>query len=311
MSEKYILCRPDAGLNDMLTQIEIMHRYAELADRIVVVDAGYKHGFFFQDSFSKYFISKDARLALDVSHIKQPIDELTTFPAALFGRASSYKPLWSDMLGNWVDTDSNVQLTFDMRRKYDEQLLIHHQCGGNQNALFALTKIIVADEIINSLAERIDAIGAPFSAIHIRNTDYKTDYKTAINALKESIFFPVFIATDNSECRNYCVSVFGRNNVKFFSSLPDDGNPIHLNRSFAPLFRRNADSILDLLTIALSTKFYKIALDGSLHGMQYSGFSVLAENLITYDGVLVSLLGPTRQALSILQKAFTWRQKLK
>ncbi|MDH2314056.1 hypothetical protein [Methylobacterium brachiatum] len=308
MPEQYIICRPDAGLTDMLTQIEMTHRYAEQTNRIVVVDTDYKHSFFFRDNFSKYFTSKDDRLTLDISHILKPIDEMTTFPSVLSGRASSYKPLWSDTIGNWVDAETYIQLSFDMRKKYNENILIHHQCGGNQSALFALTKLTVREEILDLLAERIDAIGSPFSAIHIRNTDYKTNYRAAVDLLKNSITFPVFIATDNLECRNYCISAFGERNVRFFSCLPDDGKPIHLNHSFSSLFSRNADSILDLLTLALSSKFYKINLDGSLHGTQFSGYSILAENLITYDGILVSLLGTSSRAKSILQRAFTWRK---
>ena len=35
--EKYVLCRPDAGLNFMLCQIETAYQYAERTDRVVVV----------------------------------------------------------------------------------------------------------------------------------------------------------------------------------------------------------------------------------------------------------------------------------
>lgn len=311
MLDRYVICRPDAGLNDILTQIEVTHRYAEQAGRVVVVDTAYLYAAFFRDDLSKYFSSQDQRIILSIDSISDKIDTMTAYPRALCGRISSYKPLWSDEVGNWIDEHSRVSLTFDMSRRYEEQVLLHHQCGGNQIALFAFTKLVLSEYIVDRLLERIEALGGPFCAIHIRHSDYRTDYVTGINAIKNDIFFPVFIATDSLECRNYCTTVFGERNVRFFSNLPDDGNPIHLNSHFSTIFERNVESILDLFTLALATRYYKLSLDGTLHGARFSGYSILAENLITYDGVLASALGPSRRAQLILQKAFAWRRSFR
>lgn len=309
MANKYVLCPPDAGINDMLCQIELAYRYAEQTNRIVIVDTAYENSFHFHDKFSNYFSSSDPRLILDADTLEASFDTMTVAPWAMSNRLRSYKPVYSHEFHNFADAETGTQLTFDIARHYHEDMLLHHACGGGQKSIFALSKLVLHPKIVDMLKQRIDAIGEPYSAIHIRNTDYQTDYIKAIDQIKGLIRAPVFIATDSLSCRNYCIETFGKDNVRFFSDLPEEETSLHLNKNFNTAMKRNSDSLLDLLTCALSTQFFKISLKENAIGMRYSGFSLLAENLITYDGIMVSLLGATDAADAVFRKAFTWRRQ--
>lgn len=307
MSKKYVLSRPDAGLNDILCQIEMAYQYARQTDRIVVVDTGYKYKTYFHDKFSNYFSSLDDRLVLDPDFLQDSFDSMTVVPSTLKGRLNSYIPQWDQSYGNYIDAETGVPLLFDLTNDYEEDILVRQTCGGNDLSILALQKLVLRESIINYLHQRIDAIGRPFSAIHIRNTDYQTDYRHVVDQMVGSILLPVFVATDSLSCRQFCQTAFGRQNVIFFSDLPEDELPIHYGSNFRSPFERNVEAILDLMTLSLANEYYKIPIRTEDGVEKYSGFSDLAENLMKNSGVLVSLLGKTNSAASIVQKIKVWQ----
>ena len=306
--QRYVLCRPDAGLNDILCQIELMHRYADRSGRILIVDTAYANSITFKDEMCNYFTSKESNLVLSARNLIESFDSMVVFPPALQGRVNGYYPWVRDERDEIVDWETGIPVSFDMSMDYPHQLLVHHAYGGGAISLFALTKLTINDNIIDQLVERMDTIGSPYSAIHIRNTDYKTNYKPTIERLRNSVLTPVFISTDSLECRNYCEQAFGAQNVLYFSKIPHDGKAIHYNQGFSDIFQRNADAILDLLMLALSSRFHRVSRDGSPDGA-VRGYSMLAENLFTYDGILLSLFGTSSRALTILKRAIEWRKQ--
>jgi hypothetical protein len=170
-----------------------------------------------------------------------------------------------------------------------------------------LKKLVLQEHITDLLRQRIEAIGQPFGAVHIRNTDYQSHYRPIVDQMAGSILLPVFVATDSLKCRQYCESVFGRNNVIHFSELPDEESPIHINRNFRSAFERNSEAILDLLTLALSNEYYKIPLKRDDQVEWYSGFSNLAGNLMRNSEILTSLFGNTSSAKTIIETVSAWQ----
>ena len=305
----YVLCRPDAGLNDILCQIEFMHRYATQSKRTLVVDTAYENSLYFKDHFSNYFNTSASNLILDIKEIAPYFDRMRTFPEEITGRVNSYLAWPSPEHQNFADHHTGTRLSFDASQVYEHQLLVHHSWGGGNLSLFALTKLNLVDPIVDALIDRIDTIGEPFSAIHIRNTDYKTDYIQCIQQIKDSILTPVFLATDDYECRNYCIDLLGSENVKYFSDLPEEDIPLHANHTFTDPYKRNVDAILDLLTLALSTCFYRIGIDGTLSGTA-TGYATLAENLTRHDGIVLSVLGINQKSIALFKKISEWRKSV-
>lgn len=293
----------------MLCQIEAAYAYAEKTARVVVVDTNYRNARAFKDKLSTYFSSRADQLILDLDAVKDSIDKMTVFPEYLSGRLSTYKPNWGNDVSNWCDSDTGLKLSFNFDEMYTEQILLHHACGGGQASLKALSRLQLRDAVIDLLEQRINAIGQSFSAIHIRNTDYKTDYRSQLEGLKDRVHLPVFVATDDSACREYCIELFGKKSVRYFSSLPEEsGVPLHAEYLHTSIFIRNSEAILDLLTLALATDLFKISLSPNAHHVTYSGFSLLAENLKNAPDILAALIGSSLKGRSILGRTAAWRR---
>lgn len=295
----------------MLCQIALACLYAEARERVAIVDSDYEHARSFKDRFSNYFESRTDSLMLDTDAIAAEMDRLTVFPSELSGRLNSYRIAWCEADEHWADAETGARLAFDLLSPYDEDILLRHTCGGGPASLLALARMRLKGPLLEMLSRRLEAIGAPFSAIHIRHTDYRCDYVAAIEALKPRVSLPLFVATDNAACRDHCIEVFGADNVRSFSNLPETcGVPLHKDGPHTSLAARNAEAILDLMTLALASRFFKIPLSQNVQKAEYSGFSLLAENLRNHDSLVASLLGPSATSEGILRRAWSWRKAM-
>lgn len=288
---RYLLCRPQGGLNDILCQIEKCCRYAEKTDRVVLVDTNFANSDFFCDSFANYFSSRQKRVLLNAENFPDSLNALDVFPMFLFGRIDTYKTFINSEIRQFCDTETELPVTFDFDRNYPHTLLIHHNSGGGMLSLFALLRLQIVDAIADELLTRINHIGSPYTGIHIRNTDYKTNYGRFLRDFKPQPDETMFLATDNHNTLKEFERVFGKDRIYSFSSLPSTSNPIHTEKlPIEERFTRNRDAILDLLMLALSRKLYLFKLEENQIGAQFSGFSKLAYELWDSKIVLKHLI---------------------
>ncbi len=89
-SVRLLLCRPQAGLTDILSQIGKCLRYADRFNRTVIVEMDFKGAVHFRDDFGVYFTSHDPRLVLSSRAFTSQFDRLVAFPSNLTGRINSY-----------------------------------------------------------------------------------------------------------------------------------------------------------------------------------------------------------------------------
>ena len=140
MAERYVLCRPQGGLNDMLCQIEACCEYAAKFDRKVIVDTAFGGSLYFRDVFGRYFVSQDNLLILqNYEEIIKAAGDLI-FPRFIADRIDNYQSDYDDNDG-WVDSISRLPLTFDFAKNYTESMLLHHQAGGGRKSFNALTRL--------------------------------------------------------------------------------------------------------------------------------------------------------------------------
>lgn len=281
--ERILLCRPQGGLNDMLCQIEKCCQYAEQTARIVIVDTNYKHARYFKDDLENYFVSRSPRLVLSARRHAEALNGLRVFPEFLAGRVNEYTSARNHETGLECESETRLPVTFDFSRDYPHPLLVHHQSGGGEISILALMRMRLQAALASELMRRIDSIGAPYSAIHVRHTDYQTNYRQAIEELKCAPDGLLFVATDNRRVLEEFIAELGEERVFSFSaSSLSSGEPIHrLRPADAGSFARNRDAILDLFMLALSEKLYLLKLENKRDTTfsAYSGFSRLARNL--------------------------------
>jgi hypothetical protein len=278
---KLLLCRPQGGLNDILSEIGKCIKYGRRFNRKVYVETDYHGSNHFNDDFAYYFQTTDQTLILDGKEIIKTFDPLPVVPHFIQGRVNTYRSLIG---GTGIDEATRQAITFDFSRNHNENILLHHANGQlkGRNALIALSCLRVSEELSEKLKVRQSVLGSDYSAIHIRHTDYKTDYQRRLQKIAPKIMGRIFVATDNREVLDYCKTLFGAARVFSFSHLPeDDAEPLHHSRRMDGMRQRNTDAILDLFTLALARRYFFFRrISTHFHLIpRYSGFSVLAERL--------------------------------
>ena len=299
---KYVLCRPKCGLNDALVRIMRCYSYCEATGRTLLIDTTYNSDFF-HSSFDLYFTFTEAAQAkVNIITNYEAIVKLlregnfTIYPnipkEKLFDYTISYHR--EIEYGFYID-GHNVQAfaILDPSRKYDEDLLLYNTGGGGDLSQGLLRLLMLNDWIVREFAKRYHKMPKPYTSIHIRNTDYKTDYVAFYNNNKGLIENnDIFLATDSKSVLDY----FSSQPVRLFNyiqSLTVDNTPIHCNYKSDEKHRQViVDTLCDLLMLALGNEFI---LTDSSDKIQ-SGFTKLAYFLFENKDVVYNLIG-SRDAL--------------
>jgi len=293
---RVVLCRPLGGLNDVLCQIGIVCRYAEKFDRSIIVDTNHHSTSYIKDHFSRYFISKQERLVLNLIEVESKLKNVGVVPHFLSNDLLRYDVKFDWDRGYFVESNTGQPVTFDFTKDYTEPLLVHHMSGRQHGAsLAALSKLRLQTNLRDELTKRLSSINSNYVAVHIRNTDYKTNYQSLLNQLKHHNAMRdcenLFVATDDIACLEYCRHLFTGINVISFSKLPQEsGLPIHRLSERDDIYERNKDAILDLLMLALSRNLFFLEINQNQWGARYSGFSILALDLRNSATVLKGLI---------------------
>lgn len=306
-SNRIILCRPEGGLNDIFSQIERICRYAEITQRLVIVDTAHAGSVSFLDDFSNYFSSRQKKLYLSLAKIQERIDFRPDeiFPRFLESSWNTYKAEWDDNKFRFVEASSKLNLALNLSRAYPQKMVIHHGSGKNDFSHMIFLRMHLKKSLIHLLDERLKRINGPYLAIHIRNTDYQTDYKSKLFELSRKLTSKIFVATDNADTLRDCKAILGSHRVISFSKIPEKGGkPIHYGHlPTDDIFQLNCDAILDLFTLALARHLFIFQINKSKYSpnSNYSGYSLLANQLHQNKPLLSMAIGePTQEILKHL-----------
>jgi hypothetical protein len=301
--DRVVLCRPQGGLNDVLCQIERVCSYAERFDRTAIIDTNHHSTHSIKDQFSRYFVSRQKRVILDATEIEFHLRNVSVVPKFLGGDCLRYDAHFDWELGYYVETTTRKPITFDFDKDYTEPLLVHHNLGRVAGAsVAALSRLRLHDNLSDELIKRLKSVGTNYVSIHIRNTDYTTNYQPLLNKIKNLSALQncenLFVATDDIACLQFCRNLFQSTKIISFSKLPEEsGRPIHRLSDSDEIYERNKDAILDLLMLALSDKLFFFGLNENRWGTKFSGFSLLANDLHSSKKALSALI--SRHAISL------------
>lgn len=289
--EKFLLCRPRGGLNDALCQIEQCWRYAEKFGRTLIIDT-LNSGLLAE--FSEFFSPRDSLTKVHFSLSEEQLcflNTLTCFPHSIQRKLNTYFAVYSKDLGNYMDKETSEMLTFNFDKNYDELVLIHEQCGGGSLSFDLLNRISISENIRPIVLDRIQHLGHEYLAIHVRNTDYQTQYKDLFLDIYPSVTNkPLLICSDDAEVISHAKNFFTLSNVLTNSQSPQTGNkPLHLSSTHSDDAQRKKatiNSIIDLIALGRSTKLYF----ANVTAGHASGFSRLAMHLCQNKNVIDALL---------------------
>lgn len=290
LRNKYVLCIPYGGFNDTLSQISKCWYYARQYRRTLIVDTRFSG---FMDCFSNYFTPPPGVYFEDALKFKLNIKNNNFYPPhAIKEQKISYQRARSKD-GYSIDKTTGKRLSFNFEFDYYEDYLLHVENRGGRNSLFFLKSCRLNNRLIEKFLHHYSN-NNNYTSIHIRNTDYKTDYEDFLKHLSIEIIGNILFASDDKKCREYAREVFGER-LFFFTNVPDsEGKKLHASREFHS--RENNDSvIIDLLALAAGKDIHIKNLSGGgtikPNEKRFSGFSELAKNLCHHKYYIDSILG--------------------
>ena len=297
--ERFVVCRPQGGLNDNLNQIELCWHYCNLTGRTLVVDTtrsggfGLPFGFFFrpaQASMKTVFHPSFVFMA--------KLNAMTARPACVSGRLNSYQASFDPACRNFVEQDTRVRVTFDMRKDHPEPVLVHHQCNGGQISVNCLARLRLTDDFKRDVIDRIAPLkSAPYSAIVIRNSsDYQTDFQAVLARVHpEVVGKRLLVCSDDYQVLAHAKATLSDVDVL---ELPDF---VHTNGMPAAAYALQAGArerylltlkaVCDLIALAQSEKLFLTKINKTAQGYEYSGFTTLSGLLHQNKGIVARLLG--------------------
>ena len=274
---KFVLCRPQGGLNDIFCQIEKCCQYADKFGRIVVVDTAYEKSENFWDTFSNYFVSKQERLLLDAQTLSPILKLSSLHPRELKGMLDLYEFEYGDKARICVIEGVTVDLTFDFTRDYEEDVLLHHQAGGGLESKKLAKRISINENTMGALVTRLNLLPDYFDAVHVRHTDLQSNCEAAIQHFKIENSKALFVATDNFEVLQEFRRELGSDRIYSFSAFPNvSGQTLHKRRyNDIEVAAINRDAILDLFTLSFAEELILCRNTNNVFN-DYSGYSLLA-----------------------------------
>jgi hypothetical protein len=296
---KKLLCIPHGGLNDTLVQIAKCCEYAVNHNRHLYIDST-RSGIFLD--FGRFFEFTEE---LDV-----PIT--TTIDAATYAELNSLscvkpyefsgniyeaglKHIASPHYKGYIFSGSGQPSSFDFHCDHDEYLLIHLNCGGGIASHTLMPNLRVTQKVRGEILRRISFLPAKYIAIHIRNTDIKTDFISLFEEIRPALRGQnVLICSDDSFVISAAKERLAESCVYSNDRAPGSGKTtqpmLHSRANY-----RNHEEMYDATIASLSDLF---ALAFSSHLLitkhregWYSGFSRLAYYLFENKDVARIVVG--------------------
>lgn len=269
MNRSYLLCIPFGGMTDSLNQISKCFKYATEYQRTLIINSR-NSGLFFDFNEFFDFTNQKIEVVYPGDRIAEEINDraIPCFPNIPFDNYITMNFSWSVKHLGWVEKVSNEQLTFDFNATYAQKLLIHASHGGGNFAFDLMPYLKLTDQVRSRFNTLRDRLPENYTAIHLRNTDYKADLQTFFEELSvENLEKDVYVATDDLKTVTDAKSLFSGKNVYFndaLMKLPKDA-PLHSPYSYndqheehTDKAKRNAtiNSICDLMLLAGARNLY-------------------------------------------------------
>jgi len=300
-NERIVLCRPYTGLNDMLGNMECCYRYCKKNKRKLYVDGAISG---FLDDLSHYFIPLDNNISFKkVDFLQPPFD---VFPNCLNNDLYNYGLKKEEELSTST-SKGRIILTFDFKKNYKEQILVHAEGGSKKDiGLFMFTRFKLKEEVKLHIKKTIDDIKSQsgknkkYDAIHVRNTDFKTDYKSYFNNIKNKINKTTVLCTDDYGCQQYAKNFFDEK-LKIVTDIPDlsafEFKNLHHNKDI-DRYKNNVDTLTDLFILACAERVYYAPIDCGYYINDWyyvkpgtiSGFQKLSKRLHDNKRIIKNML---------------------
>ena len=304
--EPAILFRPLGGFNDTLCGLWRCAEYARRFKRLLIIDT-YFSGL--MADFGDFFEVNLEGVRVELAPRQ---DDLLAYVEANSVRWPSDSPISArefldrEEYSGALDNREPIRQKFSTSTVYPERLLIHHSSGGGQASHKVLSEIRVRDDIKQQLRSFANTLPSRYFAIHVRHSDYKTEYRAFLRAaakLSRSQNLSIFVGTDNSSVFDFAARILPANRLLLprSSTAVKPGLALHNRSSYlSDNERRDAtvDMLATLFALAGSSRltFPPVYKTEEKDKIMISGFSQLADFLHRNDVAFESFFGLVRPA---------------
>jgi len=207
--------------------------------------------------------------------------------------------LKTKFIANYLNIRKNKFYTqFDNLETNPAELIVHHMSGGGEESIETLSLFKLKNEIINKINLKIKFLGVDYDAIHIRNTDYKSEYATFLERVKmKTLGRRILLSTDNPDVIYLAKETMKQTEIveieKYFPKSKRKSSPLHFQwgMSKETIQLNNIIMLADLIGMAKSKNLFYPNLTENIHLARFSGFSLLAENLKSRPVLIDQLMG--------------------
>jgi len=226
-----------------------------------------------------YYLEPPSGVICDLNVIESILQETEAdvLPDHLQRLVRTYRVKWNSSVGAFTNEQDNIPITFDFEAPHDQRLLVHHGCGGGMFAKSAMQAFSIGAALRELFLARRAAIPEKYAGVHVRHTDYKTNFMPLFDQLAEHELIkvhrlPIYVATDNPEVLDYARSKLRVVVYNFARLIPVEGS-LHRTQ-LLPRSVINTDAFCDIFALA-SAAYYVASpmVQGS-----YSGFTVLSNH---------------------------------
>jgi len=265
MARKYLLCIPIGGLNDILCRIKLCYDYCIKHNRIMLLIWPFWEIFSLKPQYKK-------RIITDVNRIRKIMHANKRFLYPIKHRSVPLVELLVQRpeTKHWNKTD--------LKRKYRHPVISYVYYGGGKGSFSSISFFRLTPRARNYIKAR--AIKPPYTGIHIRNTDYTSNYKTLLDNHRNIISKRrIFLATDSYSVKEYALTL--NHSIRSYAALNPGDRPIHRGINYG--LQQKLEMICDLILLARSSHIIK--------PLPYYGFTRLALFLQSHPRVLKMLIG--------------------
>jgi hypothetical protein len=244
----YIVCFPRGGFIYMIHRIIAAYKFAVDNNRVLIIDT--RRNWFKESLYDYFFIHSPYVYVGDIDFLYGSLDKLSMYPLQV-----PLKTMNVDLAteNSGALRKYNIDLTHD----YDEQVVIYSHYGGGSSVKLFFSMCSLTPVLYKAYKTARDKLPASYVAIHIRNTDYKSNVdeflKKHTDLIKDK---PIFLASDSKGTIELFKKQF---NVFSFSDIPENyGHNLHemYSRSGDDIRKYNLDTIVDLLLLAAGSELY-------------------------------------------------------
>ncbi|MDR1451389.1 MAG: hypothetical protein LBI57_03530 [Helicobacteraceae bacterium] len=240
---KYLFCRLRGGLNDMLCQIYLCATYALRYRRVVCID-GAVSGFL--DDLGRYFaVREELKTWLrfgGIDFLSPPFDR---YPKRFLHKVL---PILDGGLAE-----------FDQNKSYEQQVLFFTSDVGGDDSIDALSFLDLTPNIRSSISKTVQDLGG-YDAIHIRHSDYETNYKKFFAEIADRLGGNVLLCTDSREVQQYAKGLFGDRLICLYEVPDVGGTTLHRNQNL-DRYQTNLAALIDLFALANAKNLYMTHVD--------------------------------------------------